>query len=165
MAKINGVSKQLGFYRPHKRVQFTNLSLDPKTGELTEMPSMTKQSFAEECDINNILKQYKQSGMLRHINARAAQGMYADLPDDNDFQNALHVVMQAENSFASLPSKVRARFHNDPAEFLGFLADPANQDEAIALGIAIDNRPPPAPTSSTGDLVLEDGPPAPPKAQ
>lgn len=140
---------QLGFYRPHKRVQFTGELVNPVTGEVTRPPSMTKQSFVEECDINNILREYSASGQLRHISARAEQGMYADLPDQADFQTALNIVLEGQAAFASLPSKVRNRFNNDPAEFLEFMADPANQEEAIRLGLATDSRPAPAPASSS----------------
>lgn len=135
--------EKIGFYRPHKRVTFDNLKVDLKTGELVEIPSLTKQEFVAECDINNIIKQYGATGQLRHISAKAAQGAYLDLPDDLDFQASLETVRQAQEAFATLPSSTRARFENDPAKFLHFLSDPANQDEAIKLGFARDTRPPP----------------------
>ena len=102
------------FYRPHKRVTFDNTKLDLKTGELVEVPSMTKQEFVAECDINNIIKQYSATGQMKHISARAAQGQYLDLPDDLDFQTSLEIVRQAQEAFATLPSGTRARFENDP---------------------------------------------------
>lgn len=130
------MSELYSFYRPHERVQLSNEQVDPVTGEVTSLPSMTKQSFVAECDINNILKQYKLTGMVSHINAKAQSGAYLDLPDETDFQSALETVIRAEESFATLPSKLRTRFNNDPAEFLEFMADPRNQDEAIELGLA-----------------------------
>lgn len=139
----------MGFYRPHSRVTFGNELLDPATGEISYPPSRTKQSMVAECDINNILKQYKRTGMIAHINAQAAQGQYIDLPSDQDFQESLNIVMRAEESFATLPSKVRARFGNDPQEFLAFMADPANQDEMISLGLG---------TKITDSLDLNAGP-------
>lgn len=133
------------FYRPHARVQEMNELIDPNTGVVTNPPSRTKQSFLAECDINNIIKQFKVTGQIRHMNEQRAQGSYADLPDPMEFQDALHAVMDAQKSFATLPSHVRARFNNDPASFLGFMADPSNQDEIIKMGLAADNRPPPPP--------------------
>lgn len=144
------------FYRPHERVYMDTEILDPVTGELVEPPSMTKQEFQAECDINNILKQYKRTGMVSHINAQAAQGRYVDLADPVDFQDAMHLVIQSENSFASLPSKVRERFNNDPAKFLEFMADPDNQDEMVKLGLATKPTPPPDPAPTP--------PPEPPTA-
>lgn len=134
------------FYRPHDRAATwsTGELVDPKTGEVFTPESRTKQSFVAECDINNILKQYKLSGQIRHMNAKAAQGAYTDLPDPTEFQDSMNLVIAAEQSFATLPAHVRSRFGNDPTSFLAFMADPANQDEAIRLGLATDTRPPPA---------------------
>lgn len=141
--------KKEGMYRPHKPVKKENVD---EHGVV--LPSRTHQSFVAECDINNILKEYALSGQIRHISAKAEQGAYVDLPDQIDFQESLNIVMQGQEAFASLPSQVRNRFHNNPAEFLEFMADPANQDEAIKLGLATDNRPPaddpPAPPAKPG---------------
>lgn len=131
-----------GFYRPHKKVTQDNLYLDPKTGELTEMPSMTKQSFRDQCDINNILKQYKTTGMIAHMRQQASQGRYMDLPDPIDFQESMNIVIEAEASFASLPSGIRNRFGNDPMAFLEFIHDPKNSEEVYAMGLAV--KPVPA---------------------
>lgn len=124
------------FYRPHARVTAPTHLLNPHTGELVEPERRVKQSFVRECDINNILKQYSVTGQIKHISAKAQQGAYMDLPDDVDFQTSLQIVKDGEAAFATLPAKTRDRFHNDPAEFLMFMADPANQEEAISLGLA-----------------------------
>lgn len=145
------------FYRPHNRVVFENLKLNLKTGELEEIPSMTKQEFVAECDINNIIKQYSATGQLKHISSKAAQGAYLDLPDDLDFQSSLETVRVAQEAFATLPSSTRSRFENDPAQFLAFLSDPANQDEAIKLGFATDTRPPPPPKEPETPPAGENG--------
>lgn len=140
------------FFRPHARVQYTGTITNPHTGEITTPPSMTKQEFKKECDINNILKQYSRTGMLNHVSARAAQGMYTDLPDALDFQESLHLVRDAEARFMSLPAKLRDRFGNDPVAFLAFCADPRNLDEMRELGLArpaaeaTEPAPAPAPT-------------------
>lgn len=128
-------AKKVAHYRPHSRVKEHGELINPHTGEMTIPPSMTKQEFVRECDINNVIKQYKTQGMVTHINAKAAQGAFTDLPDSVDFQESLHIIMVAENAFMSLPSKIRDRFGQDPAEFLAFLNDPKNQDEARRLGI------------------------------
>lgn len=131
--------KRFGFYRPHdpKLGAFDNT--DPKTGEV--YPSMTRQSEMEACDLHNILRQFSSQGFDQLVRENAARGQYADLPDDIDYQMSLNLVMAAQASFATLPSQVRERFKNDPARFLQFVGDPANQDELIRLGIAEDTRP------------------------
>lgn len=124
------------FYRPHKRVPYTGELVNHATGEVTKPPSLTKQSFKDECDINNIIKQYKVTGMITHMSANASRGVYADLPDESDFQTAIAVVAEANSAFNTLPSKIRDRFGNDPAKFLAFCQDPANAKEMQDLGLA-----------------------------
>lgn len=141
-------SLSLDFYRPHKRVQFDGTVRDRVTGKVSVPPSKTKQSHLRECDINIILKQFSVTGMLTHINANAALGRYADLPDQLDYQESLNIVAQGEAAFASLPAKVRDRFENDPALFLAFMADPKNRAEAIELGLVIPPPPPPPPAAA-----------------
>lgn len=125
------------FYRPHERVQYTGELVNSATGEVYKPVPRVKQSFKDECDINNILAQYRQTGMIRHVQANAALGVYADLPDALDFQESMNLVLAAEQSFMSLPAKVRDRFQNNPAEFLAFMSDPGNVDEMIKLGLAV----------------------------
>lgn len=133
------------FYRKHNRLTFDNV--DPTTGEI--LPTMTKQEFKDECDINNIVRQFSQTGMVSHISAKAAQGMYADLPDGVDFQESLAIVEHGRLAFESLPSKIRERFDNDPALFLAFTSNEANLPELRELGLALP-EPISAPTAPAG---------------
>lgn len=153
---------KLGFARPHNR---------DATATATPGLSMTKQSFVDQCDINNILKQFKVSGMLQHVRGHQQQGTYQDLPDSIDFQESLHIVMDAQKAFASLPSKLRNRFDNDPAQFLEFMADPSNEEEIYKLGLAkkldpvvplevkVVNEPPSSPGSNSGPEAVDKVPP------
>jgi phage internal scaffolding protein len=156
--------KKYGFYRPHEHHGFDNC--DPNTGEI--LPSMTRQSEMEACDIHNILKQFSQQGFEQLVRDNAARGQYADLTALPDYQEALEIVLKSQEAFAALPSQVRDRFQNDPARFVEFLADPANQDEAIRLGLAHDTRvpePPPQkveivnPEPATGNRGVQGGSP------
>lgn len=133
------------FYRPHRRVTFDNLYLDPTTGEYAVMPSMTKQEFQFECDINNVIKQFKPHQMVEMLRANLASGMYSDLPDSYDYQEALHLVKDADKMFLTVPSKVRERFGHDPAAFLAFTQNSANLSELRQLGLAQPEAAPPAP--------------------
>lgn len=137
--------KKYSHYRPHGRVPEFGQVLDPGTGEFVTPPSMAKQEFKRECDINNIVKHFSTHGMLNHVNAKAAQGAYQDLPDHMDFQESLHTIKAAETAFMTLPAKVRDRFGQDPAQFLAFMADPENIDEVRKLGLtqAPEVAPPP----------------------
>jgi len=110
---------------PRRRVQKTFL-----------LPSRAKQSFKDECDINRIMAKYRAQGIILHTNKY--QGRYEDLPSEIDFHSDLNNIMSARDAFDSLPAKIRARFNNDPAEFLGFVQDPANQEEINNLGLGKD---------------------------
>ena len=51
----------------------------------------------------------------------------------------------------ALPSRVRRRFDNDPAELMEFLADEANREEAVMLGLIEKEEPvQPAPAPEGG---------------
>lgn len=141
-------------YVPHERVTFDGLLLNHKTGEFFKPVTRVKQSHVAECDINNILKDYSKTGQLKHISAKAAIGAYRDLPDDVDFQAAQNIVAKANEAFATLPSKVRDRFQNDPQEFLEFMADPENHLEAVRLGLMTRSEvPPPAESGGAGGKI------------
>lgn len=110
------------FHVPHDRV-----TVD--TGEFT----FTQQSCKDECDINNILKQYKRTGILTHVNP--AQPEYIDLPSDVELQTSMNVVNAAANAFADMPSSVRDMFDNDPVKFLAGIHDPSKRKELEAAGL------------------------------
>jgi phage internal scaffolding protein len=95
-------------------------------------PSRTQQSFRDECDINNILRQFNVTGQLP---VGSVQPQYGDFSGITDYQSALNAVMAAQDSFLALPAKVRAKFDNDPALFVEFASDEANKDELKALGL------------------------------
>jgi phage internal scaffolding protein len=95
-------------------------------------PSRTKQSFRDECDINNILRQFNVTGQLP---VGSVQPQYGDFSGITDYQSALNAVMAAQDSFLQLPAKLRAKFDNDPALFVEFASDEANRDEMKAMGL------------------------------
>ena len=59
---------------------------------------------------------------------------YGECPSPIDYQDALEVIARGEEAFYNLPPEVRVRFSN-PVDFLRFLEDPANYDEAEKLGL------------------------------
>lgn len=151
----------IGWYQPHDRsTDYTGEIVNPFTGEVSTPPSMTKQSFARECDINNIIKDFKVTGQIAHINEQARQGAYIDLPDALDYQQSLEAVRHAQVAFATLPAKVRDELGNDPERFLAFISNPANQDRLIEWGLATDTRPPPPAPPATPAPTPAPSPPS-----
>lgn len=129
---------------------------------------LTQQNFREETDINNIMSKFAKTGLVDHVNK--VQGSYGDFSTVQDYQLHLDQVMAANDAFMALPSKIRARFDNDPSHLLAFVGDPRNRDEAIALGL-IDPAPPPPPKGDqaqpgkpSGDAGGGDPPPPQAKA-
>lgn len=97
-------------------------------------PSMTKQSFADEVDINTIVRRFNLTGQLPE-NVRMPT--YTDFEDVFDFKSAMDAVAAAGEAFDEMPAEVRARFHNSPAEFVDFCSDVANRPEAEKLGLVL----------------------------
>lgn len=107
-----------------------------ESGLHCEDASLTQQHFKDECDINNILRQFNITGLLPES---ALSPRYGDFTGVVDYHTALNQVIAAEDEFMSLPADLRARFKNDPAQLIAFLENAENKDEAIALGLV--NKP------------------------
>lgn len=115
----------------------------PDTGE----PSMTQQQFAEECDINTIVRRFGLTGELPNGVAMPQSG---DFTGVSDYHTAMNVVRAAEEAFLQIPGEVRARFGHDPARVIAFMEDVNNRDEAIKLGFI----PKPVEVSRDGGPVV-----------
>lgn len=115
------------FIQKHYALPFLDVTVD-----CSGLGPGAKQSFKEECDINRIMFKYQKSGTVTWLNSR--EPTYRDV-SGGDFRTAMDLVVKANESFAALPSSVRTRFHNDAGEFLAFMDDKSNLDEAIKLGL------------------------------
>lgn len=93
---------------------------------------VTQQQFAEECDINTIVRRFGLTGELPE-NVRVP--VSGDFTGVVDFQTAMQAVRRAEADFMELPGHIRARFENDPQRLMAFLENVKNRDEAISLGL------------------------------
>lgn len=103
----------------------TGIAIDPEE-------SVVQQQFADECDINTIVKRFGLTGELPNGIAMPVSG---DFTGVTDFQSAMNLIRKSQEAFFELPAEVRERFSNDPARLMQFLEDPSNRDEAIKLGI------------------------------
>lgn len=101
-------------------------------GTVPEGKSLTRQEFVEECDINNLMKQYANGGMLPPAD-RPPQ--YIDCIGVPDYQAALDIVREAGEAFASLPAAARRQFDNDPVQFVQFASDPDNREQLEKWGL------------------------------
>ena len=97
--------------------------------------SRCKQSFREECDVNRIVARARKTGYLIDPTIVAnRQAVFMDC-SNIDYMDMLNRVNVAQRALDALPSDVRSKFDNDVAKLLDFVADPANEDAAIALDL------------------------------
>ena len=115
---------------------YSRFNLPPRRPIVNNEPSMTQQHFKDECDINQILARYQKTGIL--VEPGVGSGLspvFGDFTDVVDYQTAQNAIIDVQETFAQLPSSLRARFDNDPAALLAFLGKEENRNEAISLGL------------------------------
>ena len=112
----------------------TNEASDESGLECKEL-SRTKQSEAEEADINTIVRRFNLTGQMP-TNLRTPQ--YGDFDGIASFQDAMDRVRQAQENFMLIPADIRAKFGNDPGAFVEFAINPENLPELRKMGLARD---------------------------
>lgn len=106
-------------------------------------PSLTRQEFAEECDINTLMKKYDGYVNTGPNGLRNPQDMfYADFTQMPDNLMAFHQYMaEADHAFMQLPAIVRKEFENSAYQFVEFAADPDNLPQLREWGLAPPAKP------------------------
>lgn len=122
------------YYRPNKDSGF----------DCSGEPTRTHQSFAGECDINDIVRKGLASG---HWPDGRGGAHYGDFSDLTDYRAAMDVVLEGRATFEALPAEIRRRFGNDPAAFFEFATDSKNAQAMIDMGLATEVAAPPAPAA------------------
>lgn len=112
--------------------------------------------------IDSILKKYATKGVDAN-NIAFFQGDVAKLPfgiqPDTDYQTQLNRVTQIKNYFDCLPSGLREKFNNSPANMLAYMANPKNLESCRKMGLL--PTPQPAEGSArTPEKKAETTPPA-----
>lgn len=120
--------------------------VDDKGNPLPSVRSRTKQSFSEQVNINSIIKKIAKTGLV----PQKSGAYYGDFSSGLSYQETLQKIQNADEAFIALPSEVRTRFNNSPAELLDFLSSSSNLDEAYTLGLI--ERP--SALASTGDAKI-----------
>lgn len=122
---------------------------------------LTVQDDVEASDINTIVRIFGVTGEVPHGRIAALTGDFTDLP--TDYHTAQNLVLEAQNIFMELPSQQRDRFQNDPGQFLDFIHNSSNYDEAVKLGfIPPKENPPPLQNGSPDPKEVKTTPTAPP---
>ena len=115
--------------------------------EIHSDDGLTEQHHAETCDINKILAQFMETGILP---TSTKDPQYGDV-SEHDFQEVQNQLANAKTLFEELPDPVKAQFDNKPFKFLHFAEDPKNMDALVEMGLAN------APQLTTEDNALPSG--------
>lgn len=103
-------------------------------------PSMTRQEFTDECDVNAIMARYEKGGIWP-MQPNGVEPVYYDFTDMPDLQGALAGMIEAETAFMRLPAIVRKEFDNDALRFVEFASDGNNVAKLREWGLAEPEKP------------------------
>lgn len=120
----------------------------PKSGILFDAPSLTDQTFKDECDIHHIIDNFGQTGLVDGVGAHdPATLQYGDTTLLPDYETACNLVASVTSEFGELPSQIRAEFNNDPRFLLEALGstEPAVVARLEELGLKPKPQPEPQP--------------------
>jgi len=97
---------------------------------------LTEQHHTDTCDINKILAQFMETGIMPQTNANPKYGDVSDV----DFTQMQNQLATAKTLFEELPEQVKARFNNEMHTFLHFAENPDNLPELVDMGLAVKNE-------------------------
>ena len=97
---------------------------------------VTEQHHTTSCDINKILAQFMETGILPPTKQNPE---YGDVSDVN-FQDMQNTLATAKTLFEELPEQVKDRFNNEMHSFLTFAENPNNLQEMEEMGLALKNE-------------------------
>lgn len=112
-----------------------------RTGLITPEPSLTKQEFVEESDINVILERFLRTGEPPPM---ALPEHFTDLSERPTYFEIQEKLATASAMFYELPPKLRAEYQNDPTRWADAVSNAAARDDLealIKLGIDAKEKP------------------------
>lgn len=124
--------------------------------DFSEEVDMAKQSFKDECDVNRIMAKALKGQPVSWLNPKEPR--WGVDVTGVDFRESMDVVAKSIEMFDQLPSAVRKKFQNDPAQFLEFIDNKDNEEEIYKMGLAKRAPPPPVPEPIAVRVVAD--PPA-----
>lgn len=95
--------------------------------------SLTQQHHKQICDVNHIVRRYRKTGLIDHVNS--VRGAYGDFSEVGSYHECMNKLIAADDAFMRLPSEVRKEFDNDPGIMLNELGKPENFDRMVELGL------------------------------
>lgn len=137
IASVMGTYFRRGITDP--KAHSAQFRVDPGT------ESFVQQQFANEVDINTIVRRF---GLTKALPAGVTPGMYGDFTGIHDYQSALELLERVDEGFMRLPAELRDRFQNDPARLVSYVDGLSESElEAAFRPPAPDPVPVPAPAA------------------
>lgn len=135
----------------------------PKIGVVFDAPSLTDQTFRDECDIHHIIDNFGQTGLVDSVGSHdPATLQYGDTTLLPDYETACNLVASVTSEFCELPSKVRAEFNNDPRFLLEALGSTEPSVVARLEELGLKPKPQPEPQPELQPTINpQDSPPTP----
>ena len=124
--------KKFGKKRCSKKQMREHCQRPGTTDEAGNLVYTTEQHHKNECDVNQIIRKYDKTGLITHITRFEAK--FGDL-SGHDFKTMQDQVAAAAVMFQALPSEIRNKFDNNPADLLTFMDNPNNRKAAIEMGL------------------------------
>lgn len=112
----------------------------------SRIPSLTMSEFADESDINFIMRVYQSGAPIpvpASVSASPSEAMYGDFSDmPVDLMSYYDKFHQLVSTFDTLPLDVKKLCNYDPRNLLSVLQNPAYKDFLVEQGVLIDSSDP-----------------------
>ena len=115
-------------YSPRKAVPFVQ-----------SLPSLTQQTFKDECDIDRVLMRYREMGDYNPFNGSVGRPkptpIFADFTQIGDLNHVMNRANAIRDYFDALPSSAREALGNSVENFVRIASDPKAVPLLTELGI------------------------------
>lgn len=116
------------------------------TAKDTGSESLVQQHFADEVDINTIVRRF---GLTRDLPPGLPGAVYGDFTGITDYASALEMIDRAQESFMQLPPALRERFDNDPGKLIAY-AQSVSEEEFLRSTAPVTETAPLVPPTPGG---------------
>lgn len=110
--------------------------------------TIVQQHFAEEVDINTIVRRF---GMTAAMPAGVPGGIFGDFTGVTDYESAVAAIDRAKSGFMALPPDVRERFGNNPGNLIEYAQGVSLEDLEVDLRGEVPVVPPVVPPVAPGE--------------
>lgn len=120
-----------------------------RTGTYNDEPSLTKQEFKEETDINVIMERFTRGGALP---PPVLPEHFMDLAERPTYFDTQQRLAEANRTFYMLPAELRAEFLNDPTRWADAVVKAVDSNDRTglaALGVEVPPERPQEPVKPT----------------